>query len=586
MTGFGWPFSYHADLSADATRIVAIVNGNQEIAAKVLTTLTPTFSATVPKGGIQAPLSWPLVVQLAGSLGDSWQPGERLKAWIRAEYTRRVAERPAPRLDPTRRGSPPPRDYQWAGAELIARTGKAMVFDDPGTGKTLTAILGTMLRLRLDIGPVIVVCPNSVMDAWVDAWTRWTTLKAVAWRGSASRRAKFAGNASVYVVGYGTVRRDAAFKGQDLILNSLGASAVIVDECHLIKSRDSQQSRAVVRLTKTAHTVIAMSGTPISHHAGDLFPTLKALDPAAYTSYERFKDRYLFSVNEGYGGDTVLGLNQTVEPEFRNCILGQYRRVAKADVLDQLPPKVYSVRTVEIPAKYRGAYDDLERDMVAHMPDTDAELPAQTVLTQLQALLQLANCACDVEIDYTTEEDEYGQMVEKMHVHTIPKAPSWKADALLEVLAERPDRQTLVFAPSAGLIRVAEEIVSAAGYRTGLIIGGQSAAARTAVVDAFQAGELDVVLATTGAGGVGLTLTAASTVVFLQRPWSYIEAAQAEDRAHRIGSEIHESIEIVDIVAANTVDARVREVLTGKAGALADLLQDPRIRDQVLGGVK
>ncbi|HZN72099.1 MAG TPA: hypothetical protein VFC00_10530, partial [Micromonosporaceae bacterium] len=67
--------------------------------------------------------------------------------------------------------------------------------------------------------------------------------------------------------------------------------------------------------------------------------------------------------------------------------------------------------------------------------------------------------------------------------------------------------------------------------------------------------------------------------------WSIVEALQAEDRSHRIGSEIHDSIEIIDIVAANTIDSRVRLVLQEKAGQLADLFQDPRIVTQLLGGV-
>jgi len=117
-------------------------------------------------------------------------------------------------------------------------------------------------------------------------------------------------------------------------------------------------------------------------------------------------------------------------------------------------------------------------------------------------------------------------------------------------------------------------------------VGGQSASYRTGQVDAFQRGELDIICATTGAGGVGITLTAASTVIFAQRPWSFVEASQAEDRCHRIGSEIHDSIEIIDIVAVKTVDSEVRRTLEGKAGALAELLMDPRIRAECLGGIR
>jgi SNF2 family DNA or RNA helicase len=225
----------------------------------------------------------------------------------------------------------------------------------------------------------------------------------------------------------------------------------------------------------------------------------------------------------------------------------------------------------------------MELEMLANLPDGE-ELPVMTALAQLQRLNQLSASACDVSTELVIEPDQFGVPTEKLRYHVTPKAPSWKAEAMVEVLAERPGRQSVVFSPSTGLIKVAAAYALKAGYRVGLIIGGQSAKARTAVVDAFQAGALDVVLANTKAGGVGITLTAADTVIFLQRPWSWVDASQAEDRAHRIGSEVHEAIEIVDIVAADTVDSRVREVLTDKAQSLADLLQDQRIASQAFGG--
>lgn len=83
---------------------------------------------------------------------------------------------------------------------------------------------------------------------------------------------------------------------------------------------------------------------------------------------------------------------------------------------------------------------------------------------------------------------------------------------------------------------------------------------------------------------MGITLTAAFTGVFLQRPWSLVESIQAGDRCDRIGSEIHESIEIVVVAAKDTIDTRVRSVLREKAGQLADLVQDPRIVAELLGG--
>jgi SNF2 family DNA or RNA helicase len=278
----------------------------------------------------------------------------------------------------------------------------------------------------------------------------------------------------------------------------------------------------------------------------------------------------------------ILGLHPYTEPEFRATLTGQHRRVSKADVLSHLPPKVYSTRSVVLPPAYRKAYDDMETEMIADLPD-GGELSVMSVLAQITRLGQLASAAADVEVTYGPEVDEEtGE--EREHVHVTLKAPSWKVDELLAVLDERPGQPVVAFSPSRQLVMLAANAAEATGRQVGLVVGGQSMAERTDTVAAFQAGKLDLLAVTTGAGGVGLTLTAAGTVVFLQRPWSLVEALQAEDRCHRIGSEVHDSIEVIDIVASNTIDSRVRAVLRDKAGQLADLLQDQRIVTELLGG--
>ncbi len=263
-------------------------------------------------------------------------------------------------------------------------------------------------------------------------------------------------------------------------------------------------------------------------------------------------------------------------------MLGQTRRVAKADVLPQLPRKVYSTRTVDLPADWRRAYDEFATTMLAELPD-GTELSLFEQLTMFGHLTRLACAPCDVEVTFDEDPDpKTGEF--KRHVSLHMKAPSWKVEALLEILAERRGKQTIVFAPSRQLVMLAGRAAQHEGYRVGFIVGGQSARDRTAAMDKFQAGESDLICVTTGAGGTGITLTAASTVVFLQRPSKLAESIQCEDRAHRIGSEIHESIEIIDIKARGTIDDRIDEILHSKGGQLADLLEDPRIRAELLGG--
>lgn len=551
-----------------------------------------------------APLSWPLVVQTL--LGGSWPKGiklgSELKRWILEEIEGRLPDDAAKLvLDSPeyRPDAPPPRDYQMEAAAMLSGVGRGFLFDDPGTGKTLSSILA-VLRLRqrnahLAGMPVLVVCPPSVVDSWIDAWTEWTTLTAVAWRGPAGRRRNLAGTADVYVTGYTTVRNDATLQTRTSMgrtttrvgpLLELGMGCLIMDEIQGIKNPRSVQSVASRRLAAHAHVLIGLSGTPITHNVGDIWPALNALDPIAWPSRERFVKRYLAARNEGYA-ETVEGFIPEREPEYRASLAGQTRRVSKEDVLSSLPPKVYSVRTVDVPQEHKNAYDSMERDMLAMLPNGD-ELTVMDALAVITRLLQLSCSAAEVE--YTTElvpekinGELTGNQVEKEHVKVTLVEPSWKIDELVEVVAERVGRQGLVFSPSAQLTRLAAARLESEGKRVGMIIGGQKPEERTAVVKAFQAGELDLICATTQSGGTGLTLTAASYVVFLQRPWSYGDSLQAEDRAHRIGSEIHDSIEIIDIVARGTIDTRIRQVIKGKSEALGDLLQDSRIMEQCLG---
>lgn len=432
--------------------------------------------------------------------------------------------------------------------------------------------------------PAVVIAPASVVDSWVTAWRTWAPhLQVVAWRGTPARRRNLAGIADVYVVSYDTARIDIGPAGKRGFLAALCPAAVVIDECHLIKNPNSARSKAIRRLAAGAETVVALSGTPITHNPADLWPTLVALEPTAWPSRERWVDRYC-SVVPGDYSDTVLGLKEgQPETEFRTALLGAHRRVAKADVLDQLPPKVYSVRTVELPAEYRKRYDAMERDMLASVGN--GNLPAFSVITQLQFLAALSCADADVEVTTSEHIDEItGEVETREHYHAILKAPSWKVDALLEVLAERPGSPVVCFAQSRQLVELAGVAAIEAGYRVGYIVGGQTPAKRTETVDSFQRGELDLICVTTQAGGVGITLTAASTAVFLQRPWSLVDALQAEDRLHRIGAEQHESIEIIDIVATNTIDSRVREALQEKGQQLADLVQDQRIVTELLGG--
>lgn len=601
----------YAEMTAGRGDIVLVAGGpgtpeDVQRAANMIAPLTPHFGKTDPPGGLIAPLTWGCVVQLSQTYGPDFVPGDQLRAWIAEQAVARTSTLPD-RLPwfvtdqiPQRLA---PRPYQVAGALEIARTGKALIFDEPRTGKTITTILGLSTYLggqtqqSGQAPPIIVICPASVIDPWVEAFNTWAPYwRAVAWRGP--KRQHLAGTADVYVTSYETARIDTPKIGKRSPLLELEPRALVVDECHYIKNQQAERTKSIIRLARDVDAFVGLSGTPITHHPADLWPVLNCLAPGGQPSRDRWVNRYCSIDPYAEYGEGIIGLNPLTEPEFRVVLSGQHRRVARADVMSQLPPKVYSERTVDLPAAWRKAYDDFESQMLAELPTEDGgwqELSVMDRLSVFTHLSGLASSAADVRVEYGPDVDEQTGLP-KRHVHLDLKAVSaksygWKVDALLEILEERcqddSGEKVVVFAPSAQLIKLAGAAAEKAGYRCGYVIGGQAADARTEAINRFQHGDLQVILATTSAGGTGITLSAAGTLVFLQRPWSLVESLQAEDRAEGMaegGGTPSRGTEVIDIVARDTLDSRIRAVLRERAGQLADLVQDPRIVTELLGG--
>lgn len=602
----------HAELSADEKSIVLAFTGDDyelDAAAKALKRLTALTEPTDPPSGMRTTAAtWATVTQLAftfngGPLGQ-WRPRPRLRAWIEAEFLRRhvVTAYPADVLMPA---GLTPRPYQYEGAAMIAATGKVLLFDEAGVGKTCSTLLGLKARqLTHDIFPLLIVTPSwDVAQVWADHIREWAPEwpEPVMYSGperaalldgqsagkngnrfnsgaaAGERGANSVPPVTILITTYATMRRDAADAKGPLV--RLKARAVVFDESHGLKNENSKQSLAGRRVAAHAGTFVALSGTPVTRDTGDIFPVLAAMDPASWPSRERFVKRYCETSDNGYG-ETVEGLKALAEPEFRALLAGQYRRVSKADVLPQLPPKTYSLRRVEIPPEWRKSYDAMQEDMLAELPD-GSEISVMSVLAQLTRLGQLASSACDVEVSMRVNEKS-GEL-EKHYTVTL-RAPSWKADALLGILAERPGQQVAVFGVSKQLVLIAGEACEKAGYRCGYITGGQSKGSRRDSIAAFQAGEADVILATAGAGGLGITLTAASTVVVLQRSWELDKAVQIEDRAHRLGQR--HVVEVIDVLAKGTIDDRVRELMRVKGRMLSEIVGDVRLVKELLGGLR
>lgn len=571
-----------AELDPAGTQILYKLDERNKFACRLLLDITATVSQTAWGSGVAySPVSWPILVQLESL--NRWYPknppvafGPRLLAWKQQEIVRRVVAKSGELHFELPEGRTP---YSWqrTAGSMIGQLGTGFFADDAGTGKTIGTLMGLRERQALhgDALPALIVCPKSVMESWVRAVHDWTPWQATKYEGTPAKRKKLAeaGEADVYVIGYDTMRIDA-----DTNLPALKLKSLVLDECHAIKNSQSKRSKAARKLARKMNVRVVLSATPIEKGPDELWPALNAVDPASFSSRDRFIDRYC-QVVSGYFKDEVVGIKPHMLPEYRQALAGVFRRVAKADVLTELPPKVYSTRYVEVPRAYQKVYKQLELDMLAELPSGE-EIQVMHGIVLRTRLRQLASAPADVKVTEEPELDDEGiptgNMVKKWHVRSkhTKEEPSWKIEALLEVLAERPGEPVVVFSHSRQLIDLAGAAAEEAGYRVGYIVGGRDDQF------AFQDGKLDLICVTTSAGGVGVTLTRANTAVFLTRPEKLIESLQAEDRLHRIGAEkLHKSIEIIDIQARGTIDEDMPEQLRPKAGNLAEAIDDQRIVD-------
>lgn len=364
-------------------------------------------------------------------------------------------------------------------------------------------------------------------------------------------------------------------------LNKIEFQTVIGDEIHRIMDPSSKVSRAFKAATGNAPFRFGLSGTPIASSPEDLFSPLNWCFPEAYPSKTKYIDRMCTTTYNAWGATIVTGIKPEMEKEFFEGLDPFLRRMPKEVILPFLPPIIRERRDVEMGAKQKKAYEQMRDNMVA---DLDGELLITTSpLTKLTRLLQFA--ASYAEIEYRPVRNKETREIEDVAFVKLSD-PSATLDAFMDDLPDFGDESLVVFAVSSQFINLLSQRMDKLKIPHGLITGEQDAVARQRYMDQFQKGEIKYILCTIAAGGTGITLTRASTMVFLQRSWSLIEDQQAEARAHRIGSEMHEVVRIIDYVVKDTVQQDVFEAVEAKEIQLEYVLRDEEFINKTLKGNK
>ena len=426
------------------------------------------------------------------------------------------------------------RPYQADGLAWLQRLRSAgaggVLADDMGLGKTLQAIAHLCTekqqgRLR---EPALVVAPTSVVGNWARELARFApSLRVVVLYGSARHAHRhLTAESDVVLTSYSVLLRDADFFGEQRF------SCVILDEAQAIKNPRSRAAQLAKGLV--AGQRIALSGTPMENNLQELWSLFDFAMPGLLGSELQFRHFYRIPIEHQQNTERLEILRSQIAPYL-------IRRM-KEQVATELPPKTELVRAVELHGKQRELYESIR--VAVHDKVRDAlrkQGLAGATVTILAALTRLRQLCCDPRLLQT----EQARFVRE----------SAKYEFLMELLAEQRvhGRGVLVFSQFASMLSLISQGLTAQGVSHATLTG--ATVDRNRPVRAFERGDVDVFLISLKAGGTGLNLVRAETVIHYDPWWNPAAQDQATDRAYRIGQQ--KPVFVHSLIAAGSVEERM-----------------------------
>lgn len=440
----------------------------------------------------------------------------------------------------------PLRDYQrngvlWA-AHLLHNGFGVCLADDMGLGKTLQAL--TLLSHFQAQGPSLVVCPKSVLLNWRQESQRFTQQLTVIDLERCADRQQTLANAragEVIVLSYGLVTRLAD------ALQATEWQTVVLDEAQQIKNPNAERAKVLFEIN--AQRRITLSGTPVENHLVELWSQFAFLNPGLLGSLKQFKSKYAqASKNE----DDLLRLRALVSPFI-------LRRL-KQEVLTELPEKTELVHHVELTSKERNAYEAVRKEALETLSDGSTH----STISLFASLTRLRQVCCDPGLvfehltDTSSKQKEALQLVE---------------DAL------EGGHKILVFSQFVQLLKRFGQQLKQHGVDFSYLDGQATSKQRQSAINAFKSGEHHLFLISLKAGGSGLNLTEADTVIHLDPWWNPAVEDQASDRAYRMGQT--KPVTVYRLVTVNTVEEKIIQLHSEKRDLADKVLSGQSTAEQL-----
>ncbi len=437
------------------------------------------------------------------------------------------------------------RDYQVEGHAWLSRVaawgGGACLADDMGLGKTVQAI--ALLLDRAKTGPALVLAPTSVCFNWVDELAKFApTLRPVIYGTEADRAACLArlGKKDVLIASYGLLVRDAAQ------LAGVAFGTLVIDEAQALKNPATRRAKAARGLQ--AEFRVALSGTPLENHLGELWSLFSIVFPGLLGSWDQFRDRFASPIERGIDPDARGALARVIRPFLL--------RRTKNEVARELPARTEIEVPIALSADERELYEDARLAAVAELTKMKGVRDEQQRFQVLAALTRMRLLASHPKLYDPTS--------------VVASSKLKRAIELLEELRAEGHR-ALVFSQFTSHLALVREQLDRIGFSTQYLDGSTPAAKRKAIVGAFQAGEGDAFLISLKAGGTGLNLTAADYVIHLDPWWNPAVEDQATDRAHRIGQT--KPVTVYRLIARGTLEEKIVQMHADKRALVAGILE-------------
>ena len=434
--------------------------------------------------------------------------------------------------------------FQRAGIAFALGRDNTLIGDEMGLGKTIQAV--GIVNASPDARRVLVICPASLKLNWQRELTKWLTRPMSVGIGN----------------GTGIPDTDIVIVNYDILTKHKAAlmagrwDVAVLDEVHYIKNAKAQRTKAAIAIVRKAKRIIALTGTPILNRPKEIFTVLNLLDPGNWPKFFAFAKRYCAAFEDRFGWnfDGASNLSE-LQDKLRSTIM--VRRM-KSEVLKDLPAKVRQIIV-------------LPTNGLAAIVKADAAVARKwdAVLTELEAEIEVTeDYDATVRALQEARQTAFTEMSRVRHLTALAKVPYVAAHVRDAV---EQTGKVVVMAHHLDVNDALAADLDDLGVVT--VTGRDSIRSRQESIDAFQNDpDVRVFIGSIQAAGVGITLTASTTMIFSELDWVPGNVSQAEDRIHRIGQT--GSVLIQHIVVDGTMDQRMASTLVSKQNVIDKALDD------------